>query len=1433
MPLDSTFLPRIEEGPRPVKAPVILVGNLVLKHHSHAIRSHGRSLLAVGSGDLLQKCGSGSTRCPVSLYAGFGNTTAITGYVGGTVSLINNLVDTDELTIADPSTFQFKMDKENMISNILLLTGAQPEGAGRDAGGEIWVGTRTMVKCATLSNLVWPAYNTITSCNGFSGQYIWVYFGAPGWRHMTEFKASPYVCDVNTAIVNPANSAQCICPANTYADSVPVVCKSCPVNSWSNVSPDVSTMTFTPFSPPIGQYSASYSEPGYDLSYISISGSSMGWSPGIAQLPNAYATLDLLTPTSIVAIATAGRADGGINTNSVKVKISNDNVNYITVLESMTTGHDLKITPIQLTARYIRLYPLTYLDRPVLRFGIVQGYSICKCNSGYIYDFSTSSCTACSAGTYYSALTETCVSCSANGYYFDGSACSPCLTGSYCPGNNVVFTCPSGFTSSTGSSDVTQCFCSAGSFLSTLTGNALSFGASSSSQIPGSYGPDQLNDGIKTGGYLFVSNQENNPWIKLDVGTSKRISAGTIWFNNDPAAGASRESQLNTSYRIPLIGLQIYVGDVSSGYISNTLCHTITTSEFLYSPYAHTFNCSVNGKYAWFVLPKISNTLSLHEIELYSSWPVQCNTCPANTYCPSGAISATPCAANLVSRAGSSQCGPKATGNLTINNINASLSKDQFLAALPAGVVINNFQESIILVSKVCPVGYYCPADSTKEIPCPNGTYNGLTNANNVGQCNPCTEGFYCVLASSAPVACPAGTYRGEKRAGQVSDCTVCPSGNYCPIQSVNPTNCTAGTFRAAPGAIQPQDCLACPRAEFCLVATITPTQCAAGTYRGETGATKQDDCATCPSGNYCPIHSVNPTNCSAGTYRAAPGATAPENCLACPRAEFCLIATITPTQCAAGTYRGETGATKQDDCATCPSGNYCPIHSVNPTNCSAGTYRAAPGATQPQDCLACPRAEFCLVATITPTQCAAGTYRGETGATKQDDCTDCPSGNYCPAHAVNPTNCTAGTYRTNSKAIQPQDCLACPRGEFCPIATITPTWCAAGTYRGETGATKQDDCTDCPSGNYCPTHAVNPTNCTAGTYRNASKAIQPSDCIDCPRAQYCPTATTTPTFCDAGTYRGEPKATAQSDCADCPPGNYCPVPSVNPTNCSATKYRTAPKATIESNCLICIIGNYCPLATTTPSLCAGGTYRGETGAAAQADCATCPPGNYCPAGASTPSNCSIGTYRTLPGASDSSLQCLACAYAQYCPILATVTPTDCPAGSYRNVSGAGPVSDCYHCPANYYCQQKSYIPVVCPVNTGSVADSGSLLNCRCLEGYQCTYTKQISATVTLNETKSDFDNDVGGVRTAFLAAIAKAAGVSIADVVINFVSSGNGGRRLLSADMHTDFINVRAMVHGATGLVDLPMHLAVHSPTLHQGHSWEEMHEVVSVKAR
>ncbi len=90
-------------------------------------------------------------------------------------------------------------------------------------------------------------------------------------------------------------------------------------------------------------------------------------------------------------------------------------------------------------------------------------------------------------------------------------------------------------------------------------------------------------------------------------------------------------------------------------------------------------------------------------------------------------------------------------------------------------------------------------------------------------------------------------------------------------------------------------------------------------------------------------------------------------------------------------------------------------------------------------------------------------------------------------------------------------------------------------------------------------------------------------------------------------------------------------------------------------------------------------------------------------------------------------------------------------------------------------------------MHTTSAAGSYSRLNCRCTPGYSCTYYKRIQAIVTLNATVSDFNNDVGGIKTAFIAGMAAAANVTTNFVTINGVIArnnlvtGGGSRRLLS----------------------------------------------------
>jgi hypothetical protein len=141
----------------------------------------------------------------------------------------------------------------------------------------------------------------------------------------------------------------------------------------------------------------------------------------------------------------------------------------------------------------------------------------------------------------------------------------------------------------------------------------------------------------------------------------------------------------------------------------------------------------------------------------------------------------------------------------------------------------------------------------------------------------------------------------------------------------------------------------------------------------------------------------------------------------------------------------------------------------------------------------------------------------------------------------------------------------------------------------------------------------------------------------------------------------------------------------------------------------------------------------------------------------------------------------------------------------------------------------------ICPLHTTSAAGSYSRVNCLCDAGYQCTYYKQIQAIVTLNATLWEFNNDINGVRTAFIAAMAAAAGVHPSYVTINDVITQGGRRRaLLSIDAggadSIETINVHASVMGAVHLRDLDKHLRRHSPTLHIAHKWEQAPQIHAV---
>jgi hypothetical protein len=120
-----------------------------------------------------------------------------------------------------------------------------------------------------------------------------------------------------------------------------------------------------------------------------------------------------------------------------------------------------------------------------------------------------------------------------------------------------------------------------------------------------------------------------------------------------------------------------------------------------------------------------------------------------------------------------------------------------------------------------------------------------------------------------------------------------------------------------------------------------------------------------------------------------------------------------------------------------------------------------------------------------------------------------------------------------------------------------------------------------------------------------------------------------------------------------------------------------------------------------------------------------------------------------------------------------------------------------------------------CPAHTVAGAGAVSVHDCRCEAGFLCMYYHQVHATVTLNTTLQDFENDHGGVRSGLLTGVATAAGVVPSQVHIHYVVIRlDHRRRLLSptqAAVRKKRLQVSLVVSGTStkSLVGLRLHLS------------------------
>ena len=120
-------------------------------------------------------------------------------------------------------------------------------------------------------------------------------------------------------------------------------------------------------------------------------------------------------------------------------------------------------------------------------------------------------------------------------------------------------------------------------------------------------------------------------------------------------------------------------------------------------------------------------------------------------------------------------------------------------------------------------------------VACPAGTFNNITNAKNISECNPCIPGHYCEGSGlvEASGECDAGYFckqgsKHAKPATKTADYGPCPVGHYCPKGTVEPKKCLPGTYNSAEGQDVCQPCLG---GYFCLEGAQNSTECPMGHY--------------------------------------------------------------------------------------------------------------------------------------------------------------------------------------------------------------------------------------------------------------------------------------------------------------------------------------------------------------------------------------------------------------------------------------------------------------------------------------------------------------------------------------------------------------------------------------------------------------------------
>lgn len=646
---------------------------------------------------------------------------------------------------------------------------------------------------------------------------------------------------------------------------------------------------------------------------------------------------------------------------------------------------------------------------------------------------------------------------------------------------------------------------------------------------------------------------------------------------------------------------------------------------------------------------------------------------------------------------------------------------------------------------------------------------------------------FFTYIQTCIGVYCPAGSYsvndvcvgcaagKFAMSAGSIA-CQDCYLGYYSPAaSSTSCVACSAGYFSSATGA---SVCQACSPGTYAQSYAFSSCwKCAAGLYLSSLG------------GTVCVM-------CSAGTYSSTVGSS---GCVVCPVGSYCPVGGSTIINCPAGTYSNATGLTSMSKCEICPSGRFCPAGSTVPVNCSNGTFSAS-GAGE---CTVCPDfSQNGMGSTVC--QCNAGYYQnGPSGSVafglKYLDelypsvwtafppyITVLGSMNFSIAQGSTITfklqnfggvsfglQLYSSLFGLNQDVINQRDYISGLTLTVLEHISYTKSYAASQSFTYSTGVSGQGsntltwDTTNVPSGLYyllpnvgsdkryaIDLFVASPTPVTITYYLNTSSV--PSETVTNPVAAclgdtvILDKVSVIP-FASIGVYCFPTGVIGYSDLVlkamGAAPLSWTVDSGLGNTQCvigmdayglgnrivsvmtiynrSSANTQT-PVSWSELACEACTRGYWSGVNSKSCTACAIGYYSLD----AATECIHCPAGKYSSIGSSECSNASI---------------------------VAPVEMVSCQVGTF------GVYPNCSACPPN---------------TNSTINHTSTLLDCRCLAGFVCTYTKRISVVLTLHEITWNMTTIVGLSQSAVVDAIAQAAGVSRDKVVISSVLPSR--RRLL-----------------------------------------------------